>query len=120
MVAGRRGGRDGVQQSILNEHFGAAEMFDAESCFLFESGSALSLAGELLAAYEGRGELARMGQARAARSSGTSPSRRSAGGLGDALQAACPGRAAGVPHCLAACGAIRREKHPACKSPRRA
>ena len=49
--------------SILNEHVGAAEMFDAESCFMFESGSALSLAGELLAAYERRGELARMGQA---------------------------------------------------------
>jgi O-antigen biosynthesis protein len=49
--------------SIVNEHVGAAEMFDEASCFRFESGSCQSLAGELLAAYERRDELPAMGLA---------------------------------------------------------
>ena len=49
--------------SIVNEHVGAAEMFDEASCFHFECGSAPSLAGQLLAAYERRDELPEMGRA---------------------------------------------------------
>ena len=49
--------------SIVNEHVGAAEMFDEASCFHFECGSAQSLAGQLLAAYERRDELPEMGRA---------------------------------------------------------
>ncbi len=49
--------------SIVNEHVGAAEMFDEASCFHFECGSASSLAGQLLAVYERRDELPEMGRA---------------------------------------------------------
>jgi O-antigen biosynthesis protein len=49
--------------SIVNEHVGAAEMFDEASCFCFECGSPPSLAGQLLAAYERRDELPAMGRA---------------------------------------------------------
>ena len=49
--------------SIVNECVGAAEMFDEQSCFCFECGSPLSLAGQLLAAYERREDLPAMGRA---------------------------------------------------------
>ena len=44
-------------------HVGAAEMFDEESGFRFECGSAASLAGQLLAAHERRDELPELGRA---------------------------------------------------------
>lgn len=47
---------------ILNENVGVGEMFDESSCFRFQSGSATSLAGQMLAAYEMRNELAQMGR----------------------------------------------------------
>jgi glycosyltransferase involved in cell wall biosynthesis/tetratricopeptide (TPR) repeat protein len=49
--------------SILSNHVGIGEVFDGESCFIFEPESALSLAGQLLDAFERRDELSRMGQA---------------------------------------------------------
>ncbi|WP_428391957.1 glycosyltransferase [Lichenicoccus sp.] len=49
--------------SIVNECVGAGELFNEDSSFRFECGSALSLAGQLLAAYERRDELPAMGQA---------------------------------------------------------
>ncbi len=49
--------------SILNEHVGAAEVFDDASCLRFECGSAPSLSRQLLAAHERRDELPEMGRA---------------------------------------------------------
>jgi glycosyltransferase involved in cell wall biosynthesis len=49
--------------TILSDRVGLLEVLDGESCFVFESESAPSLAGQLLAAYECRGDLKRMGMA---------------------------------------------------------
>lgn len=47
---------------ILSDHVGLLEVLDAESCLVFEAGSAASLAAQLRIAEERRGELRRMGQ----------------------------------------------------------
>ncbi len=49
--------------AILNERVGISQLFGDESRFVFESGSASSLAAQLLAAYERRGGLPQMGMA---------------------------------------------------------
>jgi O-antigen biosynthesis protein len=49
--------------TILSDRVGMLEVLGGESCFVFESESAPSLAGQLLAAYECRGDLKRMGMA---------------------------------------------------------
>jgi glycosyltransferase involved in cell wall biosynthesis len=46
---------------ILSSHVGQLEVLDRNACFVFESGDAISLSEQLLAAYRKRDELARMG-----------------------------------------------------------
>jgi GT2 family glycosyltransferase len=48
---------------VLSDHVGAREQLDAEAYFVFESGSAASLAAQLLRIYEFRASLQKMGAA---------------------------------------------------------